>query len=120
MIRKNFENEIKSNIINNKNNRVNDIAKRIDKLIYDSPHYSGEIETIDFIRDKLTEEEFIGYCKGNAIKYLSRIKHKESIQDAINDYRKAFTYTLIVTEILNDKFEEELAEEAEGKRKVNF
>ena len=103
-----------------KSNRVREIAERIDKLIYDSPHYSGEIETIDFMADKLSREEFIGYCKGNAVKYLSRVGHKENLKDTIDDYRKALTYILIATETLNKQFEIELAEEAEGKRKVNF
>lgn len=41
------------------------------------PHYtSGGIETIDFIEAKLTKEEFVGYLKGNAIKYASRIGKK--------------------------------------------
>lgn len=41
------------------------------------PHYTaGGIETIDFIQAKLTREEFIGYLKGNAIKYGSRLGKK--------------------------------------------
>lgn len=40
-------------------------------------HYAtGGIETIDFIEAKLSEEEFIGFCKGNVIKYLSRCRYK--------------------------------------------
>lgn len=67
MINKTFAKEIKPNTISNTNDRANDIAERIDKLIFDSPHYSYEIETIDFIRDKLTCDEFLGYCKANVI-----------------------------------------------------
>lgn len=41
------------------------------------PHYrQGGIECIDAIRAALTEEEFRGYCKGNAIKYVWRERHK--------------------------------------------
>jgi hypothetical protein len=42
-------------------------------LVNSPAHYTyGGIETIDFIRAKLTNEEFTGYLKGNVIKYLTR------------------------------------------------
>jgi hypothetical protein len=51
------------------------------------PHYTqGGIETIDAIEAALTAEEFRGYCKGNALKYVWRERHKgqnESIKKAI-------------------------------------
>lgn len=50
------------------------------------PHYrQGDIECIDAIRAALTPEEFRGYCKGNAIKYIWRERYKggnESIEKA--------------------------------------
>jgi hypothetical protein len=50
-------------------------------------HYiAGNIECIDAIEAALTPEEFRGYCKGNALKYIWREKHKggdESIRKAI-------------------------------------
>ena len=53
-------------------------------------HYQiGGVETIDFIEAKLTPEEFKGYCKGNAIKYLSRAGYKGEERD---DYKKAAWY----------------------------
>lgn len=53
-------------------------------------HYTdGGIETIDFIRAKLTPEEFAGYCKGNALKYISRAGKKGS---AAEDLAKAKVY----------------------------
>lgn len=36
----------------------------------------GAIECVDAIRAALTEDEFRGYCKGCAIKYLWRERHK--------------------------------------------
>lgn len=46
-------------------------------IVNQPPHYTdGGIETIDFIQAKLTREEFVGYLKGNAIKYGSRIGKK--------------------------------------------
>jgi len=42
-------------------------------LVNSPAHYTyGGIETIDFIRAKLTDEEFAGYLKGSVIKYLTR------------------------------------------------
>ena len=46
-------------------------------------HYKvGGIETIDFIKAKLTPEEYRGYLLGNVLKYASRSGHKgNSAQD---------------------------------------
>jgi hypothetical protein len=42
-------------------------------------HYNvGDIETIDYLESLGIAEEF---CIGNAIKYLSRYKHKNGIED---------------------------------------
>lgn len=57
--------------------------------VHSPAHYTqGGIETIDFIRAKLTPEEFAGYCKGNALKYVSRATHKGGVEDL----RKAGVY----------------------------
>ena len=45
-------------------------------------HYTvGGIETIDYLRAKLSPEEFAGYCRGNVLKYLSRAPHKNGTED---------------------------------------
>ena len=44
-------------------------------------HYAGQIEVIDYIRDKLTPEGFTEYCCGNVLKYVSRWRKKDGIQD---------------------------------------
>ena len=44
-------------------------------------HYCGQIECIDYLRDKLTKEEFIGFCMGNVLKYSSRWRKKDGLQD---------------------------------------
>ena len=36
---------------------------------------------MDYIQDKLTTEEFEGFCIGNALKYLSRYHHKGGLSD---------------------------------------
>ena len=53
-------------------------------------HYNtGNIETIDYLREQLTEEEFKGFCKGNALKYISRAGKKG---DESEDIKKAMWY----------------------------
>lgn len=45
-------------------------------------HYADKgIEVIDYIKDTLTPEEFVGYCLGNVIKYVSRWRKKGGIED---------------------------------------
>lgn len=51
-------------------------------MVNQPPHYTaGEIECIDAIAAALTPEEFRGYCKGNALKYIWREKHKGGDED---------------------------------------
>ena len=46
-------------------------------------HYQvGGIETIDYMRAKSTPEEFEGYLRLSALKYLSRVGHKHGDHDA--------------------------------------
>lgn len=53
-------------------------------------HYKiGGIETIDYIQAKMTPEEFAGYCRGNALKYISRAGYKDA---TAQDVSKAIWY----------------------------
>ena len=50
-------------------------------------HYKiGGIEAIDYMKAKSTPEEFRGYLRLTALKYLSRAGHKD---DTVQDYKKA-------------------------------
>jgi hypothetical protein len=65
-------------------------AKPKADMVNHPPHYTaGGIETIDYIKAKLTPEEFIGYLKGNVIKYTSRAGKKD---DIVQDLEKAQWY----------------------------
>lgn len=45
-------------------------------------HYTaGGIETIAYIKAKLSPAEYEGYLKGNVLKYMSRYNHKGGLQD---------------------------------------
>lgn len=55
-------------------------------------HYAdGKYEAIDYIKDKLSSEEYIGFCKGNALKYISR-HGKKKAGSKYEDLEKAVTY----------------------------
>lgn len=51
-------------------------------MVNSPAHYgSGKIECIDYIKDFLTPEEFIGYLRGNIAKYNHRWRYKNGIED---------------------------------------
>lgn len=52
-----------------------------DKVHSPSHYCVGGIETIDYIRAKLSKEAFVGYCMGNVMKYTSRYDHKGGVED---------------------------------------
>lgn len=53
-------------------------------------HYTqGGIECIDAIKASMTCEEFVGYLKGNCLKYLWRYRNKGKVQE---DLKKAQWY----------------------------
>jgi len=64
-------------------------------------HYTaGGIETIDYMRAKASPEEFRGYLRLNALKYLSRAGLKG---DAATDLKKAAWYINRLTEDLESE-----------------
>lgn len=67
------------------------MSKNIENDLVNHPeHYCfGGIETIDYIKAKLSPEEYQGYLKGSVIKYLSRAGHKGN---ALEDFEKAEWY----------------------------
>ncbi|WP_236841089.1 DUF3310 domain-containing protein [Brevibacillus formosus] len=73
---------------------LNTIDQAVEQGQQDDPvnhpvHYAtGGIETIDIIRAKLTTDEFVGFCKGNVLKYVTRA----SLKGGEEDLRKAAKY----------------------------
>ena len=63
------------------NNEAVAVEKKEDKVNHPSHYTFGSIEVIDYIRDKMTPDEFQGYCMGNILKYVSRHKHKNGVED---------------------------------------
>ena len=45
--------------------------------VHSPEHYRKlDVEAIDIIEMSMTREEFLGYLKGNVLKYIIRYKHK--------------------------------------------
>ena len=66
-------------------------------------HYNqGLIECIDAIRAMLSHEEFIGYLRGNSLKYRWRFRYKNGVQDL----EKAEWYEKRLKEELNKEEED--------------
>jgi len=59
-------------------------------MVNSPTHYnSGDIECIDAIRAMLTKDEYVGYLRGNSLKYRWRFRYKNS---PIEDLEKADWY----------------------------
>ena len=71
----------------------------MDNVNHPSHYADKSIEVIDYIRDTLTQEEFVGYCLGNVIKYVSRWRKKGGIEDL----RKAQAYLGLAIEREGEK-----------------
>ena len=75
------------------NFNVGNLDDVLEDLVNHPNHYKsdgvGDIECIDAIQAALTEEEFIGFCKGNNIKYTWRANRK---QDVRTNIQKAIWY----------------------------
>lgn len=54
-------------------------------------HYGGRIQPLEFMQANMTQEEFIGFLKGNVIKYVSRAGKKQN-SDIKDDLAKAERY----------------------------
>lgn len=59
-----------------------------DKVTQPEHYTAGSIECIDYIKDSLSREEWIGYLRGNITKYMHRFRNKNGIEDL----RKAEVY----------------------------
>ncbi len=63
------------------------IGYKVDDSVNHPSHYTdGKIEVIDFIEDKK-----LGFCLGNAVKYISRAGKKDPTKE-VEDLKKALWY----------------------------
>ena len=58
--------------------KLNDVSPQEWDIVSRPAHYNnGDIECIDGIEAMLTKEEFIGYLRGNSLKYRWRFPYKK-------------------------------------------
>jgi len=69
-------------------NNLTQNARSSDAVIAPSHYLAGGIETIDYIRAKMSPESLRGYYLGNVIKYVSRSDYKNGVEDLM----KAMVY----------------------------
>jgi len=68
----------------------NSYSNLINTMVDHPPHYNnGHIECIEAIEAMLTPDEFVGYLRGNSLKYRWRFRYKNK---PIEDLRKARWY----------------------------
>jgi len=73
-------------------------------MVEHPPHYGqGFIECIDYIKDHLSREEYIGYLRGNITKY----NHRWRFKNGIEDLKKARWYQSKLIELMHDDGEHE-------------
>ena len=82
-------------------NLKSDEKPKTEDVVNNPSHYKVNkgIETIDFIENVLTREEFIGYLRGNIIKYQSRANLKGRKEE---DLKKAKWYSDKLVEVLKN------------------
>lgn len=71
------------------NLKKNLTSEEIEKNVNHPSHYQGSIECIDYLKDKLSPDQFKGFCIGNSLKYLSRLGKKDN---ELQDIKKANWY----------------------------
>ena len=60
----------------------------IEDPVNNPKHYkNGTIESIDYIKDFLSKEEFTGFLRGNISKYLHRYRYKGKPMEDLNKAR---------------------------------
>lgn len=70
---------------------IKDNIARDEAVDHPSHYNSGKIEVIDIIADQLGKEMTLGFCLGNALKYICRLSKKGEDKE-IEDAKKAIWY----------------------------
>jgi hypothetical protein len=55
--------------------------KKVEKVNHPSHYNSKGKETIEVLKDYLSEEEYAGFLKGNILKYIHRYEYKAGLED---------------------------------------
>lgn len=60
---------------------MNAEKKSVDMVNHPAHYNAGKIEVIEIQEDQLSSEEYRGYIKGQVIKYITRERHKNGLED---------------------------------------
>jgi hypothetical protein len=75
-----------------------------DYMIGGSHYLEASIQPWDAMQSWMSHEQFVGFLRGNAIKYIARAEKKGGIED----YRKAMHYLEKLAEVLEQQQTEEI------------
>jgi len=80
-------------------------------------HYGGDTvyEVIKVLEAWLTPEQFVGFCRGNAIKYAARAGKKGGAVNESDDFRKSQWYLTY-----EDDYRKRMVQGLTGERRVQF
>ena len=105
-----FEDELKRRLqlgLTWRGKTMTEISEEKKAEMVDHPeHYGGKdnpYEVIKILENIMTEEEFIGFCKGTSFKYLARAKAKYGGTKENQDYKKAAWYTNYMNDFIKRK-----------------
>lgn len=76
-----------------------EIIETVDNVNHPLHYTQGNIECIDAIQASMSSEEFKGYLKGNAQKYIWRYEHKNN---PVEDLQKAMWYLTKLKEFVEE------------------
>lgn len=60
---------------------MNNSVDTVDNVNQPAHYKVGGIETIDYLKAKMTDEQYKGFLLGNVLKYVSRHGHKNGKED---------------------------------------
>lgn len=76
-----------------------EIVETVDNVNHPAHYTQGGIECIDAIQASMSVEEFKGYLKGNALKYIWRYENKNN---PVEDLQKAMWYLTKLKEFVEE------------------
>lgn len=77
---------------------------KVDNVNHPAHYTFGTIETIEYIHSTLGNEGCYDYCIGNALKYISRAKHKGKWSEDIKKSQWYLNYALtLIDQIEKEK-----------------
>ena len=85
---------------NHETDHIRNVSKQLNDNVNSPSHYnSGSVECIEAIEAMLSPEEFVGYLRGNSLKYRWRFRYKGK---PLEDLKKANWYEERLLKFMED------------------